>query len=406
MGAHEGQRSDVSEGPRWRGGPRTYFAEPERVDAARVRQQARAVRDNPVVGALLQAFSGWVAVLNEHRQILALNNAFLHTLGIDNPSEALGLRPGEALQCEHAHDHPGGCGTSQACRTCGAAIAIVSSLTTDRPHERECVMTTIGDGGSTDHDFLVRTFPFQAGDQHIVLISMREISEEKQRVTLQRMFLHDMANILTGLSGALELLVTLGPGSDPEMLKDAWESSRLLNRELQIQRMLMSGQTQELDIELEETTGHGILERVERFFASHPAARGRHLRLQSPRPPVVFRTDVATLHRVLLNLVLNALEAGEEGDSVCLRVEDGPTGVTFLVWNAQPIPESVAPRIFQRYFSTKSEPGRGLGTYSTKVLCESILLGRVTFQTSREHGTTFRVDLPREPAEEEPEDTG
>ena len=50
-------------------------------------------------------------------------------------------------------------------------------------------------------------------------------------------------------------------------------------------------------------------------------------------------------------------------------------------------------KIFQRSFSTKGE-GRGLGTYSMKLLTERYLGGRVSFTTSADEGTIFKVALP------------
>ena len=51
-------------------------------------------------------------------------------------------------------------------------------------------------------------------------------------------------------------------------------------------------------------------------------------------------------------------------------------------------------QVFQRSFSTKGR-GRGLGTYSVKLLSERYLGGRVSFSSTPEAGTVFRLFLPR-----------
>ena len=79
--------------------------------------------------------------MNEHRQIVALNDTFLKMLGISDAEEKLGLRPGEAVDCIHAHEMDGGCGTSKYCSSCGAAIAIVTCIDEDRPAEKICALT-------------------------------------------------------------------------------------------------------------------------------------------------------------------------------------------------------------------------------------------------------------------------
>jgi hypothetical protein len=102
-----------------------------------------------------------LAILNEHRQIVALNDSFLKMLGIDDPSECLGLRPGEALQCIHANEEPDGCGTTRFCSSCGAAIAIVSSLGQDKPVERICLLSAKKADTTIDLALLVRSHPIR-----------------------------------------------------------------------------------------------------------------------------------------------------------------------------------------------------------------------------------------------------
>jgi signal transduction histidine kinase len=114
-----------------------------------------------------------------------------------------------------------------------------------------------------------------------------------------------------------------------------------------------------------------------------------------PQSEAPFETDIALLVRVLLNMVINAFEAGEPGDQVRIGIEEADEDVTFYVWNRQAIPESVSLRIFQRYFSTKPGDGRGWGTFATKLLGETLLKGKVTFSTSECAGTTFRIRHPR-----------
>ena len=49
--------------------------------------------------------------------------------------------------CIHAKKEPAGCGTTEFCSTCGAAIAIVSSFAENRSVERVCALSARrGDG--------------------------------------------------------------------------------------------------------------------------------------------------------------------------------------------------------------------------------------------------------------------
>ena len=111
-------------------------------------------------------------------------------------------------------------------------------------------------------------------------------------------------------------------------------------------------------------------------------------------PDVAVETDVALSLRVLGNMVTNALEATGENDEIRVWAEREGRSTSFCVWNRQPIDKTVALRIFQRNYSTKKGDGRGLGTYSMKLLGEQYLGGKVSFSTSEQDGTVFRFTLP------------
>ena len=113
-----------------------YFIPAARAGGEELRREIETVSKNPVIDRLLETVYGLLAVLNEQRQILAVNHTLLTTMGVKEGDLLLGLRPGEAIQCVHAHEGAEGCGTSKFCSTCGAAIAIVATLGTDRPAER------------------------------------------------------------------------------------------------------------------------------------------------------------------------------------------------------------------------------------------------------------------------------
>lgn len=77
-----------------------------------------------------------------------------------------------------------------------------------------------------------------------------------------------------------------------------------------------------------------------------------------------------------------------------VRKAEGADAAIFSVWNPETIHPDVARRIFQRNFSTKDAPGRGIGTFSMKLLGEKILGGKVRFTTSALEGTFFSFEHP------------
>jgi sensor histidine kinase regulating citrate/malate metabolism len=89
----------------------------------------------------------------------------------------------------------------------------------------------------------------------------------------------------------------------------------------------------------------------------------------------------------------NALEASDTGHTVTFACGPCAQGVYFSVHNPTFMPRSVQLQIFQRSFSTKGN-GRGLGTYSMKLLTENYLHGRIEFTTDPNTGTTFTAIYP------------
>ncbi|MBN2311242.1 MAG: PAS domain-containing protein [Candidatus Hydrogenedentes bacterium] len=365
----------------------SYFASPERASDQELAAEISLVSKNPVMSGLLHSISGLLAVLDEHRQIVAVNDSFLAMLGIDDPAQALGLRPGEAVQCIHAHDEAAGCGTGRLCASCGAAIAIVASLGEDRPVERICALSTRRGAKSVDMALLVRSCPIRIAGKRFLLLFLQDITHQQQRAALERAYFHDINNMLNMLMAASELLVDDVPSELSEAIHRA---SVRLSREVAIQRCLTETESCTYQPMWHEFTAGQVLEELRLFFLNHPAAQGKSIDFPGQPPAVTFTTDIALLLRVLCNMVINALEATTEGGRIRIWAERQGDSVSFCVWNDQEIPPDVAGRVFQRNFSTKEQAGRGVGTYSMKLFGEDVLGGQVAFTTGKDEGTVFR----------------
>ena len=147
----------------------SYFAPVERATASDLERTIQLVAQSPVTTALLRSATSMMCVLNGHRQIVTLNTAYLDSLDVAHADDVIGLRPGEAINCVHANDHFGGCGTSAHCRGCDVAIAIVASQRTTRPVQRECVVSIRDRKGATrDMSLAVRASPFSSGASNLL----------------------------------------------------------------------------------------------------------------------------------------------------------------------------------------------------------------------------------------------
>ena len=104
-------------------------------------------------------------------------------------------------------------------------------------------------------------------------------------------------------------------------------------------------------------------------------------------------TDEVLLGRVLGNLIKNALEASDRGQTVTVAFENRRQPL-FSVHNPSVMPEAVQLQMFQRSFSTRKGRGRGIGSNSVKLLTEKYLHGKVWFVSREPEGTSFFVALP------------
>jgi hypothetical protein len=380
--------------------------EPQSEDLLR---DIRTVCESPVVGALLEAVDGGLLVLNASRRILASNIRRLWSSGPEvDPDTLLGLRPGDALACQFAASRGRACGTTEACQDCGISGAVLECQRTGNAVERECLLT-VGDD-LAPLELRVRAAPVTIDDREYTVVSLRDISSEKRRESLEQVFFHDLMNTVSALSGWAWTMTR--PGADID--GTAPRVSRLvehLGHEIAYQRALLEAERGTLKPERVSVDTAALLAQVQTICSYHGQARKCSLVVHNQCMGVELITDPLLLERVLVNMVKNAFEASQTGGTVRLTCEpvadnQGTDGgkklenvraIAFRVHNDTVMSERVRLRIFQRSFTTKAGKGRGLGTYSMKLLGERYLGGRVFFTSKVSEGTSFSMELELDP---------
>jgi hypothetical protein len=373
----------------------THFAPAARSSKAEIEEEIRIVTAHPVVTGILETTSVLLAVLNQRRQILAVNNAFLAALQVRDPGEVLGLRPGEAIKCIHSQDMPGGCGTGALCSTCGAAIAVVACLTGSPPVEKKCVLTVRGNGKTRDLCFGAKAHPIFIRKERFILLFLQDITEQERKAGLERAFFHDLINVIMGIQGAAQLMALEKGRWTREWSERIGRMAARLQAEVAIQHALSQTAPGKYIPHIEEMSVAGLVEELREIVSHHPVARNKGFAVRTRLPRRRLKTDVSLLLRVLGNMLTNAFEATEEGGQVRFWAEAGRKAVRFCVWNRATIGPEVSPRVFQRYFSTKPGNGRGIGSFTMKLLGEEYLGGAVDFTSSAARGTVFRITLPQ-----------
>jgi len=369
----------------------SFFAPPGRASATDLRDQSQLCLADPLVHAVMAAVDSYAAVLNAQRQIIAANPSFLAALTQDDPTIRIGRRLGEALGCVHVSAGPEGCGTSRACRRCGQLLAVLATQAEGRMAEGECLLSLQREGRWEAREFMARAMPLRVAGQAWTLLTLRDISAEKRRDTLERIFLHDLMNSLQGLQEWMEVLQGAG-ASATAIAEKLLELTRSLTAEVEAQRRMLHAECGDVAAELCTVSPEHILDTV--FQALGAEAHTRLVRLPLPPEATLLQTDPVLLARILGNMVHNAFEAMPSGGQARIGYELRSDRPVFFVHNPGFIPPEIADQVFQRSFSTKSSRGRGMGTYGMKLLGETVLGGTVGFTTSWDEGTCFSITLP------------
>lgn len=153
----------------------------------------------------------------------------------------------------------------------------------------------------------------------------------------------------------------------------------------------------------------GVLQQTVELL-SHRAEQHRvHLELQLPEADPLITADESQIRQVVVNLVLNAIDASPQGGTIWLSLECESAAIsdeaqpdTVSDWmridiadEGQGLPAQLAQQIFEPFVSAK-ETGTGLGL----AICKRIVDdhgGRITATNRPQSGALFSVRLPMTP---------
>jgi signal transduction histidine kinase len=118
------------------------------------------------------------------------------------------------------------------------------------------------------------------------------------------------------------------------------------------------------------------------------------IRFEAPPRALVVDGHKGQLQQVLLNLLINAMQAMPDGGSIAITLAHGAgaTAVLDLTDTGAGIPEAIRPRIFDSFLSGRPD-GTGLGL----AIARRVLLshhGDIALIATSPAGTTMRITVP------------
>lgn len=151
--------------------------------------------------------------------------------------------------------------------------------------------------------------------------------------------------------------------------------------------------TRPRDLKLEEVDLRRLLEEVASLAAPDAAQRGVSVSRNFPEYPLVVKADLDFMKQAILNVVLNGIQAMNEGGQLIISVRrDQGMVLTEIQDTGGGIPKDVQEKIFELYFTTKKD-GSGIGLAQTYQVMQWHY-GTVDFESVEGRGTIFRLRMP------------
>ena len=368
----------------------TKFAPAEMAPMETINAQAAMIEKDTGFPLSFDAVGEIVIVINAQRQIVFANRRLADMLGVADRRELYGKRPGQVLNCINAQPPSTGCGTTEFCTQCGAVQAIVNANLLNECELRECHLLQ-ADGSAMD--LRVRTTPLELEGEHFVIAAAVDVSHEQRRHALERIFFHDLLNSVTSVSMSAQMM-KLAPEDDHAAHIDGiyFGTERMVDA-IRAQRELLAAEDRDLAVQPRPLSSGDFLTQLLQTCRDRATFPGRQIKLANTAADTVFHSDPTLLARVLQNMIKNAIEACPEGQTVTVGCDTDGETIAFWVHNPGFIPHDIQLKMFQRSVSSRG-PGRGLGTYSIKLLTERYLHGQVDFTSTEDNGTRFTVRYP------------
>lgn len=360
-----------------------------------IKSQNSEIENSDYIKSVINSLSHILLIINNNRQTIFSNEVLLNKMGITDLDKLLGLKPGEILNCVNSRKTVAGCGGSEACKYCEMLAVILKSQDRNEKEEGSCrIIAKDPHENDVFYDLSITSSPFIYNDHTYYVLSIFDISSENRRKNLERIFFHDILNTAGGIKGLVEIMTDFSHHSDTsELMNYLKTATDQLVSEIIEQKDLLSAESGSLKVNISEADIHQILSDCIASIKHHDVAFNKNINLTTPNLTNIVTTDTTLLKRVLINMIKNALEAINEEESVNLSYNSEKNGFSFHVQNSVVMPEEIKMQIFQRNFSTKG-PGRGIGTYSMKLLGEQYLKGQVSFVSTEADGTIFTLWIP------------
>jgi len=208
---------------------------------------------------------------------------------------------------------------------------------------------------------------------------------------------HSIKNILQALRGGADVVEI---GLRAANLTQAVKGWRIVDRNLEkIYNLTLNllAYSRPREPKLEQINPKVLIEECLELIASGANEKGVMAVADVEPDHPAFPADPDGLHQVLMNLLINALDAVEPQKGlirvVCRYDSDNKQSVIEVIDNGVGIPPGLMNHMFEVFHSTKGNRGTGLGLAVAKKIVDEHD-GSISVKSKQGEGTTFTVRLP------------
>ncbi len=202
---------------------------------------------------------------------------------------------------------------------------------------------------------------------------------------------HEIKNPLAGISGAIQVIRDTMSAEDPHqpIIKEILGQINRLDdtvKDLLVYARPPRPRTQVVSLS-------DITMRVLTLLHEEPSVQRVRVVYQHPPTPVPVCADEHHLEQLLMNLVINAAHASENGQDVLIEVIANANQTRLVVTDSgSGMTPDVRTRAFEPFYTTKAK-GTGLGLAICRTLVQANE-GSITLNSEPGQGTTVAVTLP------------
>lgn len=254
-----------------------------------------------------------------------------------------------------------------------------------------------------ERELRIKTADIINRSEHIGTVAVvQDITEVKKLEKMRTQFVanvsHELKTPLTSIKGFAETLKYVDDAETKEkFLNIINEEAERLTR-LITDILTLSHIEQQKEIKKEEINVNKIVEDVYNLMKNTADAKGIQLSIQEQNIKTLIG-DADRFKQMLINLVDNAINYSESGDSVCIGMESKTDRcVLWVVDTGVGIAKEQIPRLFERFYRvdkarSRAKGGTGLGLAIVKHIVLNFN-GKIYVESELGNGSKFIVEIP------------